>query len=167
MMHERAIHATSGGPLRLVGGGQSGSIGNGAAARRAIAAENTAAANLPADDARLVMAARVAGSLDGGRAAILTPDKRRKLVAMGTNLGLRSFDTNLIIAIVQDGARRGEMFTGASTDADRQRQASVLAMVGSPRRDVGATARIWLAPAAGAVLAAAFTIALIRWLLSG
>jgi hypothetical protein len=59
------------------------------------------------DDARAILATRVAASLEGGRAAILRPESRRRVVALATRLGLRPFDANLIIAIVQDGARRG------------------------------------------------------------
>lgn len=70
--------------------------------------ENVAAAGLSATDARWVLAVRVAESLDGGRAAVLTPEKRRRLVALATRMGLRPFDANLVIAIVQDSARSGE-----------------------------------------------------------
>jgi hypothetical protein len=79
-----------------------------ASIRARIAEENARAAELPADDARLVLAIRVRDALDGGRAAILAPDKRRDLVGSASRLGLKPFDANLIIAIVQDAARRGE-----------------------------------------------------------
>ena len=67
-----------------------------------------AAAAMAATDPRWVMALRVYESIEGGRAAILRPDKRRTLVGLATRLGLRAFDANLIIAIVQDAARCGE-----------------------------------------------------------
>lgn len=60
------------------------------------------------EDARLIMAARVSESLQGGRAAILRPERRMSLMRLATRLGIRAFDANLIIAIVQDSARRGE-----------------------------------------------------------
>ena len=77
---------------------------------------NRLAAKLPADDARLIMAARVAESLSGGKAAILRPERRVSLLRMATRLGIRPFDANLIIAVVQDSARRGE--TLADIEAD-------------------------------------------------
>ncbi|MCA9310779.1 MAG: hypothetical protein KDA21_06205 [Phycisphaerales bacterium] len=69
---------------------------------------NRAAAAMTPDDARLIMAARVAESLQGGKAALLRPERRLNLLRMATRLGIRPFDANLIIAIVQDSARRGE-----------------------------------------------------------
>ena len=74
----------------------------------AIARENQAASGAGLDDERLLFASRVAKSLEGGRAACLPPEKRQKLVAAAIDEGMRPFDANLIIAIVQDGARRGE-----------------------------------------------------------
>lgn len=66
------------------------------------------AARLTPDDARRIVALRVVESLEGGRAAILRPEARRRIVTVATTLGLRPFDANLVIAIVQDAARRGE-----------------------------------------------------------
>lgn len=85
------------------------------AARRRVAEENTRAAGLSPDDIRLLMALRVADALEGGRAAILRPERRRELVGNAQTMGLRPFDANLIIAIVQDGARRGEHLHDAQT----------------------------------------------------
>lgn len=62
----------------------------------------------PADDPRWVFAARAAIALRGGQAAILSPDKRRSLERLAGRMGLRPFDAALVIAIVQDAARRGE-----------------------------------------------------------
>jgi len=77
------------------------------AARRAIAQENHAAV-LSADDTRWLFAQHVRESVEGGKAAIVRPDVRRRLVSRAERLGLRSFDANLVIAIVQDAARHGE-----------------------------------------------------------
>jgi hypothetical protein len=91
--------------------------------RHAVASENRAAASLtatPTDspsherDVRRILALTTAQALEGGRAAILRPDRRRKLVSTATRLGLRPFEANLVIAIVQDGARRGLEPTAAS-----------------------------------------------------
>ncbi len=77
-------------------------------ARARVELENRAAAALSTDDARWALAARTAAELEGGHAAILRPERRRALVAMGQHLGLRPFDANLVLAIVQDAARSGE-----------------------------------------------------------
>jgi len=55
-------------------------------------------------DARWVLAVRVAEQLQD---TVLSPHKRDRLVRMGKMFGLTAFDANLIIAIVQDQARRG------------------------------------------------------------
>jgi hypothetical protein len=55
-------------------------------------------------DPRWVLALRTAEQLEG---TILTVEKREGLLRVGTALGLTLFDANLVIAIVQDQARRG------------------------------------------------------------
>lgn len=57
---------------------------------------------------RQCFAHEVEHALQGGRAAIVTPDARDALVARARGLGLREFDAHLIIATVQEAARRGE-----------------------------------------------------------
>jgi len=74
-------------------------------ARRDAARENRLASELSPEDARVILAARVADAIEGGKAAMLRPDRRRDLVAAGVRMGLRPFDANLVIAIVQDAAR--------------------------------------------------------------
>jgi hypothetical protein len=94
----RGIHAAS----------ERGAQGSGAEAARAqVRQEMRAASALSAEDARAVFAANVRDALEGGRAAILTPERRRGLVAAAVVLNLRPFDANLIIAVVQDRARLG------------------------------------------------------------
>ncbi len=101
--------------LRLVNGGEFADAPLGIAdhaplpsdARR-VASENRRAAMIGATDTRWVFAVQVARDIDGGRAAVLTPEKRRRLLGIADGLGLRVFDANLVIAIVQDGARSGE-----------------------------------------------------------
>jgi hypothetical protein len=70
--------------------------------------ENHAARHLTVDDLRDVFSARVVNALDGGRAAILRPQVRRDLVAAAVDMGMRPFEANLVIALVQDSARRGD-----------------------------------------------------------
>ena len=60
------------------------------------------------DDARWVFAVRVSQLLEGGREAVLTPVRRRRLVTLAGAMGLRPFDANLVIAIVQDAVRSGK-----------------------------------------------------------
>ena len=79
-------------------------IGSREAKPRGNAASAVVSAPLPAGDPRWVLAVRVSESLQG---ATLPPERRRRLIKMGRVFGLTEFDTNLIIAIVQDQARRG------------------------------------------------------------
>lgn len=57
-----------------------------------------------ATDPRWVLAVRVAESLHG---EILRPVKREQINRLGRVLGLSPFDISLIVAIIQDQARRG------------------------------------------------------------
>ena len=57
-----------------------------------------------ATDPRWVLAVRTAALLDG---PVLVPENRRRLLAVGASVGLSPFDTALVIAMVQDQARRG------------------------------------------------------------
>lgn len=77
------------------------------AARTEVARANVLASGMSPADARWVFALQVAQALEGGRAAILNPDRRRQLVRAATKLGFREFDANLLIAVVQDGRRSG------------------------------------------------------------
>ena len=70
-----------------------------------VAAENRAAASIHPSDARWVFATQVAQELEGGSTAILSPERRRRLTSLAQTIGLREFDANLLIAIVQDSVR--------------------------------------------------------------
>ena len=74
-------------------------------ARAAVMAENRHASAITATDARWVLAARVAHELEGGKLAMLRPHRRASIDRLAVTLGLRPFDAQLIIAIVQDNAR--------------------------------------------------------------
>lgn len=76
--------------------------------RKEVLSENRLASGMSPDDARWIFARRVAEQLEGGTAALLTPERRRSLLATSQRVGLRDFDANLIIAIVQDGRRSGK-----------------------------------------------------------
>ncbi|MEQ8846006.1 MAG: hypothetical protein RIB58_14255 [Phycisphaerales bacterium] len=124
-----------------------------------VARSNRQAASIDATDARWVFACRVAASIEGGRAAILRPEARDRLLNQASALGLRAFDANLVIAIVQDSARCGQEPLGLGT-ADRLplvRPAHVPTATSMP-----IMARVAIAAMVGVVLAAV----LIRWVLS-
>ncbi len=57
-----------------------------------------------ATDPRWVLAVRTAEMLEGD---VLPPNKRESLMRTGKVMGLSPFDSSLILAIVQDRARRG------------------------------------------------------------
>lgn len=126
----------------------------GRTARPDVARENLEAAGLRVEDVRTAFAADVSRALDGGRAAILAPERRRRLVGAAVARGLRAFDANLVIAIVQDAAREGDSL-GASRVTGR------LSLV----REGDGERRGWPLVMMGAVgvLAGALLIALIAW----
>jgi hypothetical protein len=118
-----------------------------------VAAANARAASLTSDDARWIFAQRVRQSLEGGRAAILPPDRRHELVASATREGMRPFDANLVIAIVQDDVRS----SGTSN-------MPTLSLVRPPVPALGAAWTIGTFVAVG-VLSLAMLATLIAWVL--
>lgn len=154
--------AAKGSGLRLVFPDRGPSIDE-ARARRAIAEENARAAAMAHEasdaDVRHIMALRVHESLEGGRAALLTAPRRRELVKAGERMGLRPFESNLIIAIVQDGARRGKDLTSRETR-------SALGVIPAPesREDRRSEAWMWVRVAlATAALAGLLFTVLVEW----
>jgi hypothetical protein len=102
-----AVGALRADSLRLVNAGA-------VPARRAMPAGNTAA---PEEvDPRWVLAVAAARMLEGGRAAILPNESRERVQRLASSLGLRAFDAALVIAIVQDAARRGEPLGGMGAE---------------------------------------------------
>ncbi len=76
-------------------------------ARQAVIRENYAASSNPTldpMDPRWVLAVRVQSQLQG---SMLTPERRERIMGVAKLLGIQLFDANLIVAIVQDHARRG------------------------------------------------------------
>lgn len=124
-------------------------------ARHDVAAENKAAASntkLDPTDPRWVLAVRAYSQLQG---TALTPDRRERLVQNAKTMGVRPFDANLIIAIVQDHARRGNDLGDA---------AGTVALLEPPARrrsDESVTLR-WAAAILSALVANLF---LMWWLL--
>lgn len=131
-----------------------------------VAYENACAAMVPPEDVRWIFALRVSNALDGGRAAILTPLKRRELVAAAVGEGMRAFDANLVIAIVQDAARRGEL--GERAKAVQSMGAS-LAMVGGGKPTGSGSHRLRHAiiVAATALVSIGCFALMVRWLVGG
>ena len=80
-------------------------------ARQRVALENRLAAgrqDLGHQNPYWRLAGEVASALDG---VVLPPERRRRLIDGARRLGVREFDANLVIAVVQDRARRGESLT--------------------------------------------------------
>ncbi len=88
-------------PLRLVGAEETNEA-HVAAAATATPPEPTPITG--ATDPRWVLAVRTAEALQGD---ILPPEHRERLIALAKMMGLTPFDGCLIIAMVQDQARRG------------------------------------------------------------
>jgi hypothetical protein len=141
-----AVGALRADSLRLVNAGA-------VPARHVMPLGNTAAAE--EIDPRWVLAVAAARMLEGGRAAILPNGSRERVLRLASSLGLRAFDAALVIAIVQDAARRGEPLGGAVAERLRMvRASSGLAHGGSTSA--------WIASVAAA---ASMFAAMIAWLL--
>lgn len=124
--------------------------------RRAVALENRAASgnrSLDPADPRWVLAARAYGQLDG---STLSPERRDRVMRTARTLGVRPFDANVIIAIVQDQARRGQPL-GASQP--------MLELIDRPSPP-GASRSIWAQWLGAVMLAVLANMILIWWLLS-
>ena len=141
--------------LRLVGGEVPHTSPLETPARELVAGENRRAARnleLQPTDPRWVLAVRASSQLQG---TALTLERRQRVMRTAQQLGVRAFDANLIIAIVQDHARRGRTLSQA---------AGTIALLETPsaRRADRAILR-WVAAVAAAVAANAFLI----WWLTG
>lgn len=128
----------------------------GARARWEVAGENRAAAantRLDPTDPRWVLAVRAYTQLQG---SALTLDRRRRVMRLARQLGIRPFDASLIIAIAQDRARRGD---------DLAEAAGTLAILDKPGR--GRPARGDLARWVAVLATATVANALLIWWLTG
>jgi hypothetical protein len=129
-------------------------------ARLDIVKENRLAAHGPAaamdpTDPRWVLAAQTRMRLQG---AAISPEHRDQLLSNGRKLGLRAFESNLIIAIVQDQARR----TDQPLDVLKH-VPPVLSLVSHNPQPVRSpsTWKLWAAAIAAACIAASV---LMRWI---
>ncbi len=132
------------------------------AATREIVRENRQAAALTPSEAREILTARVTELIQGGRAAILTPEHRARAVRIARMLGVRDFDAQLVIAVVQDRARRGEIESG---HAGLSSETAAHAPLRAPRRllpENGAIALLQIA--AALMLAAALLLGVMNWI---
>lgn len=121
--------------------------------------------SLAPTDPRWVYAVRVAYTLQGGRAAVLRPSDRRHLRQLAGYLGLRPFDANLIIAIVQDAARSGDV-SGARVRLGKD-VADRLELIRGPLAAPAPTAESpWRMLLVAAALAAVLVVVAIRWVTS-
>lgn len=108
-LHAQTQHASV---LRLTPFGRRRTPFSARITRRALSDDATSEATA---DPRRLLARAVADSLDGGKAAMLTPPRRRRILHLAKILGVRDFDAHLIIAIVQDATRRGESIEDSRT----------------------------------------------------
>ncbi len=160
-----ALHELGSARLRLVVPNE-GPTTEEVRARKAVEQENRRAAKLAYDeseDVRRVLAMKTAEVLEGGRAAILAPQHRRQLVRQGERFGMRPFEANLVIAVVQDAARRGD--TLESEVVSRSLDVIPAPREGSsPWENRWMWARLWLASAA---LAGLMLMFLVDWITKG
>ncbi|MBX3363230.1 MAG: hypothetical protein KF866_00570 [Phycisphaeraceae bacterium] len=122
-----------------------------------VAAENRLAAALPPADARWALAVHTSRALEGGHAAVLTPDARRRIVRLAVGMGLREFDANLVIAIVQDGVRSGSGPLSPEVE-------SRLTLVRPAQRATPFPGTLWWKLCCAITLAVAIVLVVIRWL---
>jgi len=126
-------------------------------AAAAVIRENRVAARLTYDDPRWLFAVRIVQSLEGGKSAVLGPTGRRSLVKSAAALGLRPFDANLLIAIVQDEVRQGG--TGLSHSA--QGRINLIREAGPV-----ASGPIWPAVVMAFAIACVLALAMMEWVSS-
>jgi hypothetical protein len=163
-MHLRLSGSSAPSRSAVVGAPRGGARAD-AAMRAAVEQEMRSASTLGPDDARRIVAARVVEALEGGRAAILRPEARRGVMTVARACGLRPFDANLVIAIVQDGARRGET-VGTPDVESRLRLVGGGAIERRARRAVVAR-HVVVNLVAAVVLGVGVGAVLIAWLMGG
>jgi hypothetical protein len=150
-LYETAVEIATPAPARQV-----------RAAAREIVRENRQAASLTPSEAREILTARVSELIQGGRAAILTPEHRARAVRIARMLGVRDFDAQLVIAVVQDRARRGEI---EINQTDLSPPEAYRTNFGARRRLLPENGTIALLQiAAATLLAAALLLGAMNWL---
>lgn len=116
------------------------------------AREATRQSAIDPTDPRWALACATRDALQG---SVLTYENRRKVMLLAQRVGIRAFDANLIVAIVQDRARRGEPIESA-VDA--------LSVIPRPAKTSRRSATAW-AWAAAILVAILVDAVLIGWLI--
>jgi hypothetical protein len=75
--------------------------------RADIGRENISASILTPAEAQYLFARCADLAIEGGRAAVLRPRARRRLIAAGLSMGLPPFKVNILVATAQEAARTG------------------------------------------------------------
>lgn len=109
-------------------------------------------------DPRWVLAVRTAELLEG---PILRPERREGLLRLGGALGLSLFDANLVLAIVQDQARRGYAPTHCPAAGEMQLRMVPLPSAARFRAAFRARRALYIACGVAALIAA--EILLLTW----
>ncbi|MBX3380300.1 MAG: hypothetical protein KF805_09390 [Phycisphaeraceae bacterium] len=117
---------------------------------------------LLSDDARWVFAVRVKREIQGGQAAIIAPESRKRLLRLANRLGLRNFDANLVIAIVQDDARLHGTALPIPSDAAKGPLSLIRPADAEPSRAVSG---VWVMLGASVGLASVGCYWLVMWFL--
>lgn len=120
-------------------------------------AARSSEASIGMTDPRWVLAARVAANLQGGKAAVLRPEVRERLVGGAVKMGLRPFDANLVIAVVQDAARTGQGPLGPLT-SER------LELIRGAEKPSDAGSGVWFRLVAALTFAFVLVLLVINWI---
>lgn len=109
-------------------------------------------------DPRWMLAVRTTHQLEG---SILSPEKREVLIREGVESGLTPFEANLVIAIVQEQARRGVPTVWCALAGEEQ-----LRMIPLPREQDSSRKARWMLRASWIALAVlAAEAAMLAWCL--
>lgn len=126
-----------------------------AAALKEIALENRLAAGtveLDPESPYLSLASRVQNRLQG---CILSPESRASIIDDAHRLGIREFDAHLVMAVMQDRARRDEPMDDI---------AGVLGVLSHGERRTSSSNSVWILGGASLGLAIGLATLAIRWL---
>jgi hypothetical protein len=127
--------------------------------------ESAYATDLDPQDPRWLVAVETASQLEG---SLLTFERRRSVLAFAHRVGIRPFDANLIIAAVQDRARRREPLADAMpTIALTAHPQRALRAAGRRSRLLSRESAPYILTAIVAVLVHAVGIGAVLWLLLG
>jgi hypothetical protein len=150
----RSDHTINAPRLRLVGTDQAEEMASWHLTQ-VVAQENKSAArnhDLQPNDPRWVLAVQTAAQLEGDR---LSPEARKRIERTAKLLGVRTFDASVIMAIVQDHARRRQPLSAS---------AEMISLVQKPVRERDTTLTRWVLALACAGLLA---FAMIKWVVGG